>query len=387
MFNMFLDEPPKYNANTVIALPFTLLLEWPAVTRAGLAAFLDKELNVRLGAMLNKWGSYLKDPGGDSNRYIVNELSNSDSWLSAAARFAMKERDPCRLDFEKLYMCDPDHPNLGYATWDAFFTRKFRDPSVTRRVENTSDNTITNGCESAPYAIKQRVKYNDEFWIKGQPYSLKHMLDSVEDAKRYSKGTVYQAYLSAITYHRWHSPINGKVNKLRLIPGGYFSYNSVNAFPDASDLAPMTSQSYMTSTATRALIYLENSTVGEMVMIPVGMGEVSTCEFNEQLLSHFTEVIDPAKADPSKNHSKADPSKDHTKPRTWLPSDGKDVMVKKGDELGMFHFGGSTHCLVFGPQVHLKFWQRAIPIDSEEDYFIPINAVLADVKKSSDDLE
>ena len=25
------------------------------------------------------------------------------------------------------------------------------------------------------------------------------------------------------------------------------------------------------------------------------------------------------------------------------------------DELGMFHFGGSTHCLIFGPQVKLDF--------------------------------
>ncbi len=29
--------------------------------------------------------------------------------------------------------------------------------------------------------------------------------------------------------------------------------------------------------------------------------------------------------------------------------------VKKGDQLGMFHFGGSTHCLFFGPQVKLEF--------------------------------
>jgi phosphatidylserine decarboxylase len=29
--------------------------------------------------------------------------------------------------------------------------------------------------------------------------------------------------------------------------------------------------------------------------------------------------------------------------------------VKKGDQLGMFHFGGSTHCLIFRPQVNLEF--------------------------------
>jgi len=29
--------------------------------------------------------------------------------------------------------------------------------------------------------------------------------------------------------------------------------------------------------------------------------------------------------------------------------------VKKGQETGMFHFGGSTHCLIFRPGVHLEF--------------------------------
>jgi len=29
--------------------------------------------------------------------------------------------------------------------------------------------------------------------------------------------------------------------------------------------------------------------------------------------------------------------------------------VNKGDQLGMFHFGGSTHCLVFRPGVNLTF--------------------------------
>jgi phosphatidylserine decarboxylase len=29
--------------------------------------------------------------------------------------------------------------------------------------------------------------------------------------------------------------------------------------------------------------------------------------------------------------------------------------VEKGDQLGMFHFGGSTHCLLFRPGVSLKF--------------------------------
>ena len=29
--------------------------------------------------------------------------------------------------------------------------------------------------------------------------------------------------------------------------------------------------------------------------------------------------------------------------------------VRKGDQIGMFHYGGSTHCLVFRPGVKLQF--------------------------------
>ena len=29
--------------------------------------------------------------------------------------------------------------------------------------------------------------------------------------------------------------------------------------------------------------------------------------------------------------------------------------IEKGQETGMFHFGGSTYCLVFGPHVNLEF--------------------------------
>jgi phosphatidylserine decarboxylase len=29
--------------------------------------------------------------------------------------------------------------------------------------------------------------------------------------------------------------------------------------------------------------------------------------------------------------------------------------VNKGDQLGMFHFGGSTHTLIFRPQVNVDF--------------------------------
>src|SRR5215510_10600845 len=35
-------------------------------------------------------------------------------------------------------------------------------------------------------------------------------------------------------------------------------------------------------------------------------------------------------------------------------------VVKKGEQIGYFQFGGSTHCLVFGPAADIDFASRAI---------------------------
>lgn len=52
--------------------------------------------------------------------------------------------------------------------------------------------------------------------------------------------------------------------------------------------------------------------------------------------------------------------------------------VKKGDQLGMFHFGGSTHCLIFQPHVNLEFDLRG-QAPSIHAVNIPVRARIATV--------
>jgi phosphatidylserine decarboxylase len=55
--------------------------------------------------------------------------------------------------------------------------------------------------------------------------------------------------------------------------------------------------------------------------------------------------------------------------------------VNKGDQLGMFHFGGSTHCLIFRPGVELEFdMHNQVPgLDSHN---ILVKKKIATVKSS-----
>ena len=54
--------------------------------------------------------------------------------------------------------------------------------------------------------------------------------------------------------------------------------------------------------------------------------------------------------------------------------------INKGDQLGMFHFGGSTHCLIFRPQVKLQFdFHGQTPGLNSEN--IPVRSRIATVVK------
>ena len=108
------------------------------------------------------------------------------------------------------------------------------------------------------------------------------MLADDEAVEEFVGGTVYQAFLSATNYHRWHSPVAGTI---------------VRAF---------------------------------------------SC------------VI--------------------------LPSVEPGHHVAKGEELGYFQFGGSTHCLVFGPGVIADFALNAIPQPHDPDApLVPVSSRLATV--------
>ena len=56
--------------------------------------------------------------------------------------------------------------------------------------------------------------------------------------------------------------------------------------------------------------------------------------------------------------------------------------VKKGDQVGYFQFGGSTHCLVFRPGVISNFVLQAIPQgeNGQNSVIVPVNSLLATAK-------
>jgi phosphatidylserine decarboxylase len=203
------------------------------------------------------------------------------------------------------------------------------------------DRVIVNACESAPYRLARHVSLRDTFWIKAQPYSMVHMLANDRLAPAFAGATVYQAYLSPLSYHRWHSPVSGTVTRAYVKDGTYFAEAASHGFDPAG---PNDSQAYITELATRALIFIEadNPAIGLMCVLAVGMCEVSSCQVTVYEGQH----------------------------------------VGKGEQLGMFHYGGSTHCLIFRPGVQLEFDHHGHKPGLTAGN-IPVNARIAVVKHTA----
>jgi phosphatidylserine decarboxylase len=324
VLNHVLTSAPEFNTTGMVGCPINAILDFPMITRAGLAAFLSPKVNAMLKKVLKVWTEYLDSP---ASRYVLS--SSRNGWFCPTALKALQIED---------FVHDPKAPHFGFKSWNDFFIREFK-PGVRPVAEPENNRVIISACEAAPFAISTDVKERDTFWLKSQPYSLRHMLEGLF-VDEFIGGTVYQAFLSAENYHRWHSPVSGTIKKIHKIDGTYYSEAASEGF---DPVGPNNSQGYITHTATRTLIFIEaDGPIGLMCLIAVGMAEVSSC----------VTVV--------KENSK----------------------VKKGEQIGYFQFGGSTHCLVFRKGVISQFAALAIPQgpNGANSAVIKVNSFLATAK-------
>ena len=328
LIDYIMTTAPEFDETGLVGFPIYLILDRLVQTTAGFAAFLNDKVNTLFKNILNYWAeTWLNTPASCS----VLTTKSPGGWFSEEAMKAMP-------GFVDDYECDPKLPYYGFKSWDDFFTRKFRPGR--RPVASPDDNYIVaNACESAPYKLAYGVKHRDFFWIKSQRYSLDFILNMSPLAQKFYGGTMYQACLLATNYHRWHSPVSGTIQKTELVDGSY--YSRTHNIQNGTATQEM-SQGYLAQVAARGIIYIQadNEHIGLMCFVSIGMSEVSTNEITVK----------------------------------------EGQRVEKGDELGMFHFGGSTHLLIFRPEVDIHF-DLAGQEPGLHSANIKVKAKIAEVKK------
>ena len=372
LVNHIMDSAPSWSTigdeTGFIGFPITAILNWPIGTISGNAFFLRREVNEQWMKILNRWALFLSTP---QSANVLTE--DEDGWLNENAIKEMAaegNHGVTNYSFDQLYVCDKSVDHYGFNSWDEFFTRPFRDgvrplgASISITGEQggpvpaiptaSTGATIYNACESTPTFLRRHHDVNEksQFWLKHQPYSLADILGNDPFTPQFVHGTVYQAYLSGLSYHRWHSPVSGTIVRAFNIPGTYFSADYFEGFanpeggPDA--FVPSNSQAYTAQVATRAVVFIqaEEPDIGLMCFVAIGMCECSSNEVT---------VVEGQK-------------------------------VKAGEQIGLFHFGGSTHCLLFRRGVNVIFEQEPTNgsgYDPAPEYNTPLRAAIATVKRSS----
>ncbi|TCD64698.1 hypothetical protein EIP91_003772 [Steccherinum ochraceum] len=331
IFDIIMGQAPVFRNHSMVAVPICAVLAGPMGTPAGFRMFSDARVNAVIRKMLDTWFKFLSSP---HSRYVLN--ASPMGWFGPAALAAMPH-------FQKTFVCDPSSPYYGFKSWEDFFVRRLR-PGARPVHSPTDDTVINNACEATPFRVQYDVSETDHLTLKGHPYSILRMLNDDELAPQFLGGTVYQGFLDQLSYHRWHSPVNGIVVKTVVVPGAYYIKvpGSVDEdIPRADipgpDTRPITgSQDFMAQVATRCIIFIQadNPAIGLMCFMGVGMEEISTCQ---------STVVSGQK-------------------------------VKKGDEIGMFHYGGSSHCLVFRKETRVTF-----SLGSLVGQRIPINTAIGHI--------
>lgn len=111
----------------------------------------------------------------------------------------------------------------GWRSFDEFFTRELKtgarpvhpEPSV---VVSPADGRLD---------AQGPVDRQSTFMVKGSPYDVADLVGDPEDAARYEGGAGCVIYLSPRDYHRVHAPVDGRIVRVRSMPGDYYPVNAV----------------------------------------------------------------------------------------------------------------------------------------------------------------
>lgn len=135
------------------------------------------------------------------------------------------------------------------------------------------------------------------FYVKGFKFSLAELFGDAEEAKKFAGGAMLISRLCPVDYHRFHFPVSGVAGDWRLINGWLYS---------VSPVALRRNVRYLVENK-RVVTLIETTEFGTVAMIEVGATNVGS-------------IV-----------------------QGYVP--GREV--KKGDEKGMFAFGGSCVITIF----------------------------------------
>lgn len=181
----------------------------------------------------------------------------------------------------------------SYSSFNEFFYRKLK-PEARPIVQG--DTAVALPADARHLGIPH-IGMGEGLYAKGQRFDLASFLGDDALAEKFRDGRALISRLCPVDYHRFHSPVSGRISEQRLINGWLYS---------VSPIALRRSASYLWENK-RVLSLIETERFGTVAFVAIGATCVGTIEMTAR--------------------------------------DGD--TVAKGDELGYFAFGGSCVITLF----------------------------------------
>ncbi len=185
-----------------------------------------------------------------------------------------------------------DYAPCRYDSFNSFFTRQIREGG--RQIEMDPDKLIA-PCDGRLTVC--RIDADSRFEIKGRPYTMRELVRSSQLEERFRGGVLLLFRLTVSDYHRYCYPLDAKKTKNYHLNGVFHTVH-----PVAAAERPIYKEN------TREFFILKNTCFGNVLMMQVGALLVG------RIVNH---------------HQKAE--------------------VTRGQEAGMFQYGGSTVILCMEP--------------------------------------
>uniref|UniRef100_A0A0K3CT30 phosphatidylserine decarboxylase n=1 Tax=Rhodotorula toruloides TaxID=5286 RepID=A0A0K3CT30_RHOTO len=125
------------------------------------------------------------------------------------------------INLSELLEPDP----AKYDTFNKFFYRALK--AGARPVHEPENPKVVSSAADCRLTVFESVDKAKEFWIKGRNFTLPALLDDPALASLFENGPLAVFRLAPADYHRYHSPVKGRVGASKAIDGTYFTVNPV----------------------------------------------------------------------------------------------------------------------------------------------------------------
>ncbi len=207
-------------------------------------------------------------------------------------------------------------PEGGYTTFNQFFTRQLK-PGERPVSRVNDDSVVVSSADAIVNMIDDNLSIEAPLDVKTQKLNVLQLLDNSQYAKNFEGGTAVSCILMPDVYHRYHSPVSGKVVESNEdVAGNYFGIDDFPKLINGGNVGYGYDYSVFEHFR-RGYLVIETENYGYIAMIPVGLNTIATVIFEDK----FKKIPQSDKSGP--------------------------VTVYKGEEVGYFQYGSSLNILLF----------------------------------------